>query len=64
MKENPRMFYSFINKQRNRRIEIRPFKRDNEFIYDGKEICESLNQNIHHNKVREVIDKIHNIRGQ
>ena len=42
MKDNPRMFYSFINKQRNRRIEIGPFKNDNEFIYDGKEICESL----------------------
>ena len=42
MKENPRMFYSFINKQRNRRNEIGPFKKDGEFIYDGKEICDSL----------------------
>ena len=25
-----------------RRIEIGPFKNDNEYIYDGKEICESL----------------------
>ena len=42
MKKNPRMFYSFINKQRNRRNEIGPFKKDGEFIYDGKEICDSL----------------------
>ncbi|MCP4337021.1 MAG: hypothetical protein GY679_04215, partial [Mycoplasma sp.] len=42
MKDNPRVFYSFINKQRNRRIEIGPFKKDKEFIYDGKEICECL----------------------
>ena len=42
MKENPKMFYSFINRQRNRRNEIGPFKKDGEFIYDGKEICESL----------------------
>ena len=42
MKENPRMFYSFINKQRNRRNEIGPFKKDGKYIYDGKEICESL----------------------
>ena len=26
MKENPKVFYSFINKQRNRRVEIGPYK--------------------------------------
>ena len=42
MKENPRMLYSYINKQRNRQKEIGPFKRDNVLIYDGKEICNDL----------------------
>ena len=42
MKDNPRVFYSFINKQRNRRIEIGPFKKDETFIYNGKEISNSL----------------------
>ena len=42
MKDNPRMIYSYINKQRNRQKEIGPFKRGDEFIYDGKEICNSL----------------------
>ena len=42
MKENPRMLYSYINKQRNRQKEIGPFKRDDVLIYDGKEICNDL----------------------
>ena len=42
MKENPRMLYSYINKQKNRKKEIGPFKKDDKFIYDGKEICNSL----------------------
>ena len=42
MKENPRMLYSYINKQRNRQKEIGPFKSGDEYIYDGKEICNSL----------------------
>ena len=42
MTENPRMLYSYINKQRNRQKEIGPFKKDNKLIYDGKEICSSL----------------------
>ena len=42
MKENPRMLFSYINKQRNRKNEIGPFKSGEEFIYDGKEICEKL----------------------
>ena len=36
MKENPKVFYSFINKQRNRRVEVGPFKKDGKFIYNGK----------------------------
>ena len=42
MKENPRVFYSFINKQRNRRIEVGPFKKDETFIYNGKELSNCL----------------------
>merc|ERR1711973_214030 len=42
IKENPKVFYSFINKQRNRRVEIGPFKKDGKFIYDGKEISNCL----------------------
>ena len=42
MKENPRMFYSFINQQRNRRNEIGPFNINGELIYDAKEICNQL----------------------
>ena len=42
MKENPRVFYSFINKQRNRKIEIGPFNIDKKIIYNGKEMCNSL----------------------
>ena len=33
MKENPRVFYAFINKQRNRRVELGPFKKKMEHLY-------------------------------
>ena len=36
MKETAKVFYSFINKQRSRRVEVGPFKKDKKFIYDGK----------------------------
>ena len=42
MKENPKMFYAYINKQKNRKNEIGPFKINNEYIYEGHEICNSL----------------------
>ena len=42
MKENPKVFYAFVNKQRNRRVEVGPFKKDKKFIYDGKEISNCL----------------------
>ena len=44
MKENPRMIYSYINKQQNRKKEIGPFKIGNELIYDGKVICNCLRE--------------------
>ena len=42
MKENPKVFYAFINKQRRRRIEVGPFKKDGTFIYNGKELSNCL----------------------
>ena len=42
MKENPKVFYAFINKQRSRRIEVGPFKKDGTFIYNGKELSNCL----------------------
>ena len=42
MKENPKVFYSFINKQRSRRVEIGPFEKDGKFMHDGKEISNCL----------------------
>ena len=42
MKQNPKMFFAFINKQRKRKKEIGPFKNGDDFVYDGKEICNSL----------------------
>ena len=38
MKDNPKVFYSFIN----RRVEVGPFKKDEKFIYEGKEISNCL----------------------
>ena len=42
MKKNPKMFYSYINKQRNRKNEIGPFKKGEELIFGGEEICNCL----------------------
>ena len=42
MKDNPKMFYSLINKQNNRKNEVCPFKEEEEIINDGEEICNRL----------------------
>ena len=42
MKDNPKMFYSLVNKQKNRKNEVGPFKVGEEIINDGKEICNRL----------------------
>merc|ERR1711873_366665 len=39
MKENPRMLFSYVKKQRNRINEIGPCKLNNQYIYDKSEIC-------------------------
>ena len=54
MKENPRMFFSYINKQRNRKNEIGPFKSGEEFIYDGKKYVKSQYLNFTHNLAKLV----------
>ena len=42
MKENPKMLYSIMNKQKNRKNEIGPFKENNELITNGEIIVEKL----------------------
>ena len=42
MKDNPKMFYSLVNKQKNRKNEVGPFKEGEEIINDGREICDRL----------------------
>merc|ERR1712105_567342 len=42
MKVNPKIFYSIINKQKNRKNKVGPFKESGEIIDEGEEICEKL----------------------
>ena len=42
MKNNPKVLFDYINKQKDRDTKIGPFKILNEYIYDGKEICKLL----------------------
>ena len=42
MKSNPKMFYSLINKKKNRKNEVGPFKEGEEIISDGEAICNKL----------------------
>ncbi len=42
MKENPKVFYDYIRNQRYKDSKIGPFKIENEYIYDTKEICRIL----------------------
>ena len=42
MKENPKMFYSLVKKEKNRKNEVGPFKEGEELINDGEEICNRL----------------------
>ena len=42
MKKNPKMFYSIVNKQKNRKNEVGPFKEDGEIIDDAETIVERL----------------------
>ena len=36
MKENPKIFYDYIRKQKDRDTKIGPFKIGNNYIYDAK----------------------------
>merc|ERR1712030_106170 len=42
MKVNPKIFYSIINKKKNRKNKVGPFKENGEIIDEGEEICEKL----------------------
>ena len=42
MKVNPKKFYSIINKQKNRKNKVGPFKENGEIIDEGEMICEKL----------------------
>ena len=42
MNKNPKMFYSIMNKQKNRKNIIGPFKENGEIIDEGEVICEKL----------------------
>ncbi len=42
MKENPKIFYDYIRNQRYEESKIGPFKIENKYIYDTKEICRIL----------------------
>merc|ERR1711954_422328 len=42
MKENPKLLFSYVKRQRNRINEIGPFKLNNKYIYDKNEICNLL----------------------
>ena len=42
MENNPKILFDYIKKQKNRDTKIGPFKIDNEYIYDFKEICNLL----------------------
>ena len=42
MKKNPKVIFDYINKQKDRDTKIGPFKIQNEYIYDLKEICKLL----------------------
>ena len=42
MKESPKMFYSIINKQKNRKNKVGPFKENGEIVDEGEIICERL----------------------
>ena len=42
IKENPKIFYDYIRNQRYKDSKIGPFKIENEYVYDTKEICRIL----------------------
>ena len=60
MKDNPKIFFDYIRKQKDRDTKIGPFKINNEYIYNSKEICKILveqynSQFSKSNKLKKVI---------
>merc|ERR1711984_489 len=55
MKVNPKIFYSIINKQKNRKNKVGPFKENGEIIDEGEVICEKL--------VLELLSQFSKING-
>ena len=42
MKENPKVLFDYIRRQKDRDTKIEPFKRGKDYIYDSREICKML----------------------
>merc|ERR1711895_374329 len=42
MKDNPKIFFDYIRKQKDKDTKIGPFKIGNDYIYDAKQICKCL----------------------
>merc|ERR1711977_222090 len=42
MKENPKVLFDYIRRQKDRDTKIGPFKRGKDYIYDSREICKML----------------------
>ena len=42
MKENPKVLFDYIRRQKDKDTKIGPFKRGKDYIYDAKEICKML----------------------
>ena len=54
MKENPKVLFDYIRRQKDKDTKIGPFKRGKEYIYDAKEICKMLIEQYIPNSVRKL----------
>ena len=59
--KKPKMFYKFIKNQENRDTSIGPFKINGKYIYDKKDICNSLNALMQY-KVTNKLKWTHDIK--
>ena len=61
MQEYPRMFYTYVNNQKNRRREIGPLKKSNgNLVYEREEICNTLKDEY----TKELSERDHNDHRQ